>query len=201
MVTILLYGHLAQQFGKRHQFDIATPAEAIRAMSANFKAFKASIMQDGRAAYKIVAGTENRSDEQALQLPVGQSNTIKIIPIVMGSSGLGRVILGAALIAASFYFPYASATLKFGLYSSSISLAGVASSIGFSLVLGGVSQMLFAAPKSQSTTTERPDNKPSYAFSGAVNTVGQGNPVPYFFGGPLRIGSQVISAGLVTENI
>jgi predicted phage tail protein len=56
--------------------------------------------------------------------------------------------------------------------------------------------MLFSAPKPQNI--DRPANKPSYAFDGAVNTAAQGNPVPICYG-RLIVGSQVVSAGLVTE--
>ncbi|MGZ8262066.1 MAG: tail assembly protein [Methylotenera sp.] len=197
MVTVLLYGHLAKQYGKRHQFEIATPAEAIRALCANYKTFKQAIIQDGQAAYRVLAGKENRSDEQGVNLPVGSTGVVKIVPVVAGSSGLGKIILGAVLIVASIYMPYAS----WGLTQAGLFATSVVSSVGFSLVLGGISQMLFSAHAPKSSSNEKADNKPGYAFSGAVNTVGQGNPVPYFFGGPLRVGSQVISAGLVTENI
>jgi predicted phage tail protein len=192
MVTIFLYGHLAKAFGKKHVLDIKTPAEAIKAMCVNYKAFKAAILQDGQAAYRVIAGKEDR-DVNGLILPIGRLKTLKIVPMVSGSSGVGKIILGAALIVASFYLPGAGA--------AGLSLSSVASAVGFSLVLGGISSILFAPPKPKDISSERPENKPSYAFNGAVNTVAQGNPVPYFYGGPLRVGSQVVSAGLVTENL
>jgi len=116
---------------------------------------------------------------------------IKIIPAIGGSGSLGKIVLGAALIAASFYFPGTAGALS-GFLSSA------ASSIGFSLVLGGVTGMLFKPNTVKSTSSERPNNRPSYAFNGAINTVGQGNPVPLAYG-RLRVGSQVISAGLRVE--
>lgn len=186
MLTVTLYGFLAEKYGKTHRVDAKTPAEVIRAFCANFSDFKEQIIQDGQAFYKIVAGRENRSDKDSLH--VGTSKTIKIIPIVGGKSGLGKVILGAALIVASIYLPV---TPLIG----TMSLSSMAGSIGFSLVLGGISQMLFAPPKTKMNMGERPENLPSYAFSGAINTTGQGNPVPLCYG-RLRVGSQVISTGL-----
>jgi predicted phage tail protein len=195
MVTVLLYGHLASQFGKKHILDIVTPAEAIRALSANFKTFKKALIQDEQMAYRILVGKEDRADKSNLHLPVGKIKTVKVVPLVNGSNGIGRVLVGAALIAASFYLPGA------GAVAGGITASSVASSVGFSLVLGGISSLLFAPPKQTINSYERPENKPSYAFNGAVNTIAQGNPVPYFYGGPLRIGSQVISAGLVADNL
>lgn len=190
MLTVTLYGHLADKYGKTHHIDAKTPAEVIRAFCANFKDFKEQIIQDGQAFYKVIAGRENRSSPDALH--VGTSKTIKIVPVIGGKSGLGRVIVGAAMIAASFYMPTYFTTT--GLFAS-VSLSSVASSIGWSLVLGGISSMLFAPPKVKINNGERPENKPSYAFSGAINTTGQGNPVPICYG-RLRVGSQVISTGL-----
>ena len=191
MLTVTLYGFLAEKYGKTHHVDAKTPAEVIRAFCANYKDFKKQIIRDGQAYYRILAGKENRSDDKSLH--VGTSKIIKIIPIVAGKGGLGKIVLGAALIAASFYLP---GTTYFSAMSSfSINASGIASSIGWSLVLGGVSQMLFAPPKVKINNGESPNNLPSYAFAGAVNTTGQGNPVPICYG-KLRIGSQVISTGL-----
>lgn len=191
MLVVTLYGFLADKYGKVHKLDVKTPAEAIRAFCANYKDFKNDIIRDGQAYYKILAGKENRSDLEKLHL--GTSKTLKIIPVIGGKGGLGKVVLGAALIGASFYLP--GATYFSALSSFSINASAIASSIGFSLILGGVSQMLFSPPKSKINNGERPNNLPSYAFSGAVNTTGEGNPIPLCYG-QLRVGSQVISTGL-----
>lgn len=196
MLTVILYGFLAEKYGKVHKLAVKTPAEAIRALSANYADFKQSIIQDGQACYKILAGKENRSDLEKLH--VATSKTIKIIPVIAGKGGLGRIVLGAALIASSFYLP--GTTYFSALSSFSINASAIASSIGFSLVLGGVSQLLFSPPKPQQNSGERADNKPSYAFAGAVNVTGQGNPVPVCYG-RLRVGSQVISTGLSVSQL
>ena len=191
MLAVTLYGHLADKYGKDHKLDVKTPAEAIRAFCANFADFKNDIIKDGQAYYKLLAGKDNRSDLERIHL--GTSKTLKIIPVIAGKGGLGKVVLGAALIAASFYIP--GATYFSAMSSFSLNASAIASSIGFSLMLGGVSQMLFAPPKAQINNGESPENMPSYAFAGAINTTGQGNPVPVCYG-RLRVGSQVISTGL-----
>jgi predicted phage tail protein len=190
MITVILYGFLAEQFGKRHQLAIKTPAEAMRALCANYSGFKKAVIESGYE-YRVLVGKEDRATEEGLHLPA--TKTIKIVPLVNGSGGFGKILLGAALIAASFYLPgaqYFSAASSF-----SINAAAIASSIGFSLLLGGVSQMLFSPPKAKASASEKANNLPSYAFNGAVNTTGQGNPVPVCYG-KVRVGSQVLSAGL-----
>jgi predicted phage tail protein len=70
--------------------------------------------------------------------------------------------------------------------------------MGVALALGGVAQLL--APRAAaSATPEQADNTPSLAFNGAVNTMGQGGPVPLGYG-RLLVGSQVISVGFSTNN-
>lgn len=70
--------------------------------------------------------------------------------------------------------------------------------MGMSLALGGVAQLL--APKVKAESKEAVENKPSYIFNGAVNTVAQGNPVPILYG-RMRVGSQVVSAGITSNDI
>ena len=62
---------------------------------------------------------------------------------------------------------------------------------------GGIIQMLVPVPKT-GDPSERPENKPSTYFDGAVNTMAQGHPVPLGYG-KLMVGSAVISAGLTVE--
>ncbi|MCE1424815.1 tail assembly protein, partial [Enterobacter hormaechei] len=46
---------------------------------------------------------------------------------------------------------------------------------------------------------QEPDNKPSYAFGGPVNTTASGNPVPLLYG-QREIGGAIISAGIYAED-
>lgn len=200
MKTIRLYGHLGDNFGRVHRLDVRTPAEAIRALCANHKQFRQYVIKHGKPGYKVLA---NRAARDADELHVPSSaDTIRIVPVVAGAGGgFGKVLLGAALIGASFIpglqaplFPVTSGFL------AGVSAASIAGSIGFSLVLGGVSSMLFKPPKVQNNATERPNNRPSFAFDGAINTTGQGNPVAICYG-EMLCGSQVISTGLAVDDI
>ena len=49
------------------------------------------------------------------------------------------------------------------------------------MAVGGVVQML-SPQVSGLRMRQEPDNKPSYAFGGPVNTTASGNPVPCFMG-------------------
>ena len=68
--------------------------------------------------------------------------------------------------------------------------------VGMTLALGGVAQMLSPTPKPP--TFEEAQKLESFSFSGIVNTTRQGVPVPIVLGRAYA-GSVVISAGLDVE--
>lgn len=192
MKTVKLYGTLGEQFGRVWRLDVKSPGEAIRALCSQLPGFRKHLQENGGHGYRVLAGRDSR-DAKTLCLP-SSADTFRVVPVVSGAGkGLGGIIVGAALIWAS-NGTYGWDTLATSAY------AGAVSSIGFSMVIGGVSQMMTKTPKTSNESVERPDNKPSYAFDGAVNTSAQGNPVPVCYG-ELIVGSQVISAGLTTEQV
>lgn len=195
MTTILLLGELGQQFGRRHRMVVHSAAEAIRALSANFPAFERELMASGErgVGYRVISGREALGLEQ-LHDPTG-AQRIVIAPVISGAggNGLGQILLGAALIAVSWWNPMGWAAA--GAFLSQATLY----SVGTSMILGGVAQMISPAPAS-SSPSEKPQNQPSYTFNGAVNTTAQGQPVPVGYG-RLIVGSAVISAGIDVDEI
>jgi predicted phage tail protein len=198
MKKIILYGHLGKTFGRVHRLDVQTPAEAVRALCANFKEFRQHIIAHNEPGYKVLTG---RAERGAEELHLGCSaSEIKIVPVVAGAGGnFGKVLLGAALIGFSLFAPQLTPLANTIVYGST-TIASIAGSVGFSLVLGGVAGMLFKPPKVSNTATERPNNRPSFAFNGAINTTGQGNAVPLCYG-EFLCGSQVISTGLAVDDL
>ncbi|MFA9218398.1 MAG: tail assembly protein [Sphingomonadaceae bacterium] len=192
MKTIVLLGELGKRYGRRHRLDVASPAEAVRAMCANFKDFAGfvSASADRNVGYRVITAREDLAADE-LHQPAGK--TITIAPVIAGAGGsVGKIILGAALIAAAIFVP-ALAVPLFG----TTTLATVAFSVGVSLALGGVAQML--APVPQSLNRGIDEDKPSYIFNGAQNTTAQGQAVPVGYG-RMIVGSAVISAGINVED-
>ncbi|MCS6766644.1 MAG: tail assembly protein [Candidatus Protistobacter heckmanni] len=194
MVTVILLGELGRRFGRRHRLAIASAAEAVRALCANFPAFERELVASGErgVGYRVLAGRESLTLDQ-LHEPTGQQR-ITISPVVSGAGGgIGQAILGVALIAVSWWNPMGWAAA--GSFLSQATLY----SVGTSMILGGVAQMIAPTPKA-SDPSERPENKPSYSFNGAVNTTAQGQPVPLGYG-RLIVGSAVISAGIDIDEV
>lgn len=190
---IILSGALGERFGRDHYFDIATPAEALRALHANFDGFMATFSAPEQY-YRLIVDDEGIPDVEGLHIPL--SKTVHIVPVIAGAkSGIGGILLGGALIAASFYLP-GSALFTIGTFAPS--MASIAFGLGTSLALGGVSQLLSPMPKA-AKPAEAPQNEPSYSFNGPINTTAQGQPVPIGYG-RLIVGSSVISAGLTADD-
>jgi predicted phage tail protein len=185
MMTVMLYGHLGRAFGRVHQYEVKNAAEAVRALCTTLKGFRQAVIDGG--AYRVLVGGSEALPVDRLHDPVSQRKTIRIVPVVAGASkGIG-IIVGAVLIAVGYFFP--------GPWTPYLYNAGAA------MIIGGVSQLLFAPKLAQPGANDRVENRPSYTFDGAVNTAAQGNPVPVLYGGPLIVGSQVVSAGLSVEQI
>lgn len=193
MKTIILLGELGKRYGRKHLLDVKSPAEAVRALCANFKDFAAfvSASSDRNVGYRVLNKREAVGEDE-LHNPASQR--ITLAPVVAGAGGgLGKILLGAALIAASMMVPGLGQVVLFG----QTTLASVAFSVGVSLALGGVAQMLAPQPKSIGPQEEQ---QPSYVSNGAVNTSAQGQPVPVGYG-RMIVGSAVISAGVSVEDI
>lgn len=193
MRTIILLGELGKRYGRRHLLDVKSPAEAVRALCANFRDFAAFVSRSAErnVGYRVLNMREDVAEDE-LHNPAGQR--ITIAPVVAGAGGtLGKILLGAVLIGASFLVPGLGATVLFG----TTTLASVAFGIGVSMALGGVAQLLAPQPKSPGPQEEQ---QPSYVFNGAVNTSAQGQPVPIGYG-RMIVGSAVISAGISVEDI
>lgn len=194
MKTIKLHGWLGKTFGHTFTLDIASPAEAIRALCAIRPKMSQVLAQD-KEGFTIWIEEENISEE-GLKNPFSAKEVLHIVPVIAGAKeGVGQIILGIVLLATAF-FTMGTSLLGQGLLYEVV-MTGL-TTMGTSLVLGGISTMLFAPPKMESA--EKVENTPSYAFNGAVNTLQQGNPVPLLYG-ELIHGSQVISAGLYVEDV
>ena len=193
LTEIRLYGHLRARFGRSYRLAVRSAAEAIRALGVVVPGFREYLATHSAPGYRVWLGADVVTAAEQMHAPAG--SLIRLVPVTAGAkdAGLNQIIIAAALIVAAPYLPTAAI---YGTGASAISISSIAYSVGISLALGGVAQMLAGNPASDAPS-ERPENLPSYAFNGAVNTTAQGNPVPVLYG-RLRVGSQVISTGLST---
>lgn len=194
---IILSGELAKKYGRVHELAVNSPAEAIRALcSQNPTLHNFLVSSESRnVGYRVIIDDDQMDEVTRIPLPFAKS--MHIVPVIGGAkNGLLGIVLGAALIVASFYLP--ATPLIAGLGSFAPSFASIAFGIGTSMLLGGITGLLSPAPKTAAGATQ-PTNLPSYTFNGAVNTTAQGNPVPVGYG-RMIIGSAVVSAGITADD-
>lgn len=182
---VRLYGKLGQLFGRVHHFAVASPAEAVRALIANFPTFERHVIDSGEqgVGYLVRVGTMPVGKED-LHHTASMDRAIRIAPVPAGrGKGWGQILLGVVLIVASFFVPVGYAFAGSLLFGAGVSLA-----------LGGVTQLLSPPPRG-ADPDEPFERKPSYLFDGAVNAVVQGHPVPILYG-EMVVGSVVVSVGV-----
>lgn len=195
LTTIRLYGKLGAKFGRVHRLAVSTPLEAGKALSVVLDGFEQYLIHAKKhgMVFSVFRGSKNLKEDE-LNIGAGDSD-IRIAPVMLGAkkAGLFQTVLGTLIVAGAL----AAGPLGFGVIGASaafqVSLAGGA------LALGGAIQMLSPQTKGLSTRQDA-DNKPSYAFGGAVNTTSMGNPVAILYG-EREIGGAIISAGIVAEDI
>jgi hypothetical protein len=188
MKTIRVFGDLAKRLKQKvFKADVATTGEAVRFLVANFPWLE-KYMADRH--YKVFNDTHSIGKEN-LHDPVGANEAILICPVIAGRGAVGKIIVGALLIVGSFFIPGAAAFLGIGLQ-------GLFFTVGASLVLGGVAQLLSPTP---ATSDDQKDAKnTSYSFSGIQNTSRQGVAIPIVYG-EVVTGSIVVSAFVDIEKI
>ncbi|ECJ2265666.1 tail assembly protein [Salmonella enterica subsp. salamae] len=188
MARVCLHGDL-QRFGRRFSLSIKTGAEAIYALAMQVPGFRQKL-SDGWYQIRIAGqDVDEISLSARLHEPLPDGAIIHIVPRMAGakSGGFFQAVLGAALIVASIWIP--------GL---SIAASNIMLSLGASMALGGVAQML--APKAKTPSMKQTNNgRQNTYFSSLDNMVAQGNaiPVPY---GEILCGSRTISQEISTRD-
>ncbi|KFC89418.1 tail assembly protein, partial [Leclercia adecarboxylata] len=173
---------------------VRTSAEAVKALCINLDGLESFLMNAKKngMTFAVFRGRRNIGEQDFKEL--GGDSDIRIAPVLEGAkkAGLFQTILGAVMVVAGIVVSGLSAG-----WASPVGSAMISAGIG--MAAGGIYQMLSPQPKGLQGRDD-PDNKPSYAFGGAVNTLAMGNPVALLYG-EREIGGAIISAGIVAEDI
>lgn len=211
MSTIVLHGALKREFGGPFTFEVASPAEAFRALEANFPGRFFAAVRDG--VYRIVRGDRKTGlalGPDELTFGLGSAD-LHIVPIARGSAngkGGAKAVIGVAIMAVAVIASQGTVAGATGLLGSMGGEAfpllgaqityGQIAAFGLSMALTGVSAMLSPQPKAQDL--QPVDQRQSYLFNGPVNLTEQGGAVPLIYG-RCRVGSTTISAGIDVEQV
>jgi len=189
MKVVKVYGALRKRLGQcRFEFDVATPAQAIKALCVNFPGLDKWLIdseQDG-VGYRVAVSKEKitEQDMTPLIMPISEREVFSITPVIAGAGrGVGQVLLGAVLIGASF-IPGVGAFA-----------ASAMQTVGASLTLNGIATLISPQPQLGLERGKEAARLESFIFNNVVNTAKQGLPVPIAYG-RVFVGSAVLSSGL-----
>lgn len=192
--VIKLSGSLGRRFGVFHKMAVDSYPEAIRALSSQVEGFKDYMQSEvgSRMKYAVFVDGKNigQHDEKSWKC----AREVRIVPVPTGSKsgGLLNVVFGAVIMATAFITGGGSLALM-GAFASSAFMMGGA------IALGGVMQMISPQQGGMKLQSQSAENKPSYAFGGAVNTTAAGYPVPLPYG-YRTVGGAIWSAGSYAED-
>ena len=214
MKVVKVYGALRELLGKtRFEFVADTPAQAMRALLVNFPQLEQWLVDSEKngVAYRVTVGKQkiHEQDVSGMVLPWSEHDVFSITPVITGAGrGTGAFLLGAVLVGIAVFNPFVGFSLAKGGFavmgSAAVAAGGAglvaaAGTLGIGLMLSGVAQMLSPVPKPPGPG-EAPTQLESNSFSGVLNTVRQGVPVPIAYG-RVFVGSAVVSAGLDVDQV
>ena len=191
--TIRLYGEMGRLFGRVHKVFLSgnTTKEALQFLLASFPEMSAYLTQakERGVGFSVFSGKRNLVRPE-LEMSTG-SEDIRIAPMLFGSkkAGVFQIIVGVILVIVGVLGSVFGEQFGGGVWGP------IMWKMGISMILGGVIQLLTPVPKGKSAA-DSAANSPSYSFNGPVNTTAQGHPVPCIYGGPMKVGSAVISGGI-----
>jgi predicted phage tail protein len=177
--NIVLHGDLREEFGSKFRLDVACHAEGIRALCLQLPGFLEKI-QSG--VYQIMRGDSPADPDGILLQHCGED--FHIIPHVVGSGAVGRIITGVLILSLVFLSPVGA------LISTSV--AAAATGVGVALVASGITQLLSPQVESPSESIESEANP---MLEGPRNVAREGIAIPLAYG-TIAVGSAVVSAQL-----
>jgi len=213
MVTIRLLGEAGRRFGRQFRLAVKTPAEAIRALCVQIPALRQYLLESEENGIRWRAITEHPHglDEEQLHWPL--SKRFVLAPIPTGRGGVGKIILGVALVAFSIFVPAIGATgapWLFGL--TNFTAIGV---LGGALIVGGIADLLTPTPKMTNVASglgggfsgtgatsgrSREDQRKSFTFDKSNANTQQGEVVPVLYGERIIGSTPILSFGLELQN-
>ncbi|QOZ76725.1 hypothetical protein XH83_15450 [Bradyrhizobium sp. CCBAU 53351] len=203
MRLVHLHGKLGKEFGASHRFDVATAAEALRALNCAFPGRFVKSLEHG--AYKLVRGDKRSGMQLDIdlinQFNLGQAD-LHVIPVAKGAAsntakGTTKIVLGAALVGGAIFL--SGGTLATPLAASGIlsgTTYGTLAALGLGLALSGASTLLTKPAGDQAQAS----NSLSVNGGNIGNSGKQGNAVPLIYG-ECFVGSTPVQAWSDVEDI
>ena len=131
-MRVTFHGKFAEDYGKNHEIQAASIAEAIDGLTRQLD-FYGDCFVDERPVARVVGYDTIESLKEC-------PDEIHIVPTICGGKGIGRVLVGAALIGLSFVTAGAASPFIAGTLTSTLFGMGVG------IAISGIAQMFIKAP-------------------------------------------------------
>jgi predicted phage tail protein len=179
-----------------------SPRDVFSALSNQLEGFKDYFCNahEKGIGFKLVDGDPEGMDYENVLMGCRR---LIIAPVMSGGGAVGRILIGVALIALAFVSfggtAFAGAAGISGIFGGTGAAWGstLLFSLGTSLALTGVSQLLTPTPDAVKET----DRKSSFLFDRATDLTVQGQPVPLLYGKFLAASPLIISSALTTQQV
>ncbi len=191
MTKVYIHGKLGKIFGEYHELDISRKADVVKAIDANRKGFKKTILSAFKKDihFDAIDPKESKKSFKSIDEYLSQPapEELHIIPSVGGSGPLVPV-----------FFAIAEAAAVVGSFLTGGTFLG---NLALGILLQGIAYLL--APKPPEPASQKVETKiaqASYLFSSLENQAVQGFPIPLLYG-ELRVGSSIITVNILNEDI
>lgn len=189
LTTVILGGPLGKKYGRRFEFMLHRPIDAIKALHCNFPDFVETMQgyADKGMEFRITDLSNGRRD-----LSLDESTTLnrpkvlRLAPVVAGASE--QTAKANTQLAIATVLAVAAIALSGGTASPWVVQALAAMSVSFA-IQGALGH--YAAHQSKKNKKEQKEKNPSNLFSNQENVTEAGGPVPVGYG-EMMIGSTVI---------
>lgn len=189
LTTVILGGPLGKKYGRRFEFMLHRPIDAIKALHCNFPDFVETMQgyADKGMEFRITDLSNGRRD-----LSLDESTTLnrpkvlRLAPVVAGASE--QTAKANTQLAIAAVLAVAAIALSGGTAAPWVVQAMAAMAVSFALQ-GALGH--YAARQSKKNKNEQKEKNPSNLFSSQENVTEAGGPVPVGYG-EMMIGSTVI---------
>ena len=189
LTTVILGGPLGKKYGRRFEFMLHRPIDAIKALHCNFPDFVETMQgyADKGMEFRITDLSNGRRD-----LSLDESTTLnrpkvlRLAPVVAGASE--QTAKANTQLAIAAVLAVAAIALSGGTTAPWVVQALAAMSVSFA-IQGALGH--YAAHQSKKNKREQKEKNPSNLFSNQENVTEAGGPVPVGYG-QMMVGSTVI---------
>jgi|TARA_Y100000015_G_scaffold25795_1_gene24915 predicted phage tail protein len=199
--VVKVYGALRKRLGQcRFEFDVTTPAQAIKALCVNFPGLEKWLIdseKDG-IGYRVAVSKEKATEQDVspLLMPFSDKEVFSITPVVAGAGrGVGTILAGVALVGLAVATGGTGLSLGLSGFSGGLGVSAAVGNVGLFLTLTGIAQAISPQPEIGLERGREAAKLESFVFNNVVNTAKQGLPVPIAYG-RVFVGSAVLSSGL-----